>query len=183
MPRIVTAMLDEADLRRTLNESRGELTTIYLESETRIVLAPLGDFLGPKISLPPVPWLTGRAFGPKLEIRWNMDENRFEAAALSESGNLPNGWQDSPWNSLLDQETRQRDVLLVGVNSIELPQDHTLYRAKPEGGLWIETRIPKPLYYPVDDAKAKRVMLRCVDYLSRGLVVLSRLTGFDPSKQ
>src|SRR5947209_556057 len=112
MPRIVTATVDESDLRRVLNESRSELTTIYLESETRIVLVPLADFLGPKISLPPVRWLVGRAFGPKLEIRWHMDENRFEAAALCESGNLPSGWQDSPWNSLLDKETKTRDVLL-----------------------------------------------------------------------
>src|SRR5258708_36318540 len=107
MPRIVKATLEEAELRRILNESRSELTTIYLESETRIVLAPLGDFLGPKISLPPVRWLVGRAFGPKLEIRWSMDENRFEVAALSESVNLPGGWEDSPWHSLLEQETRQ----------------------------------------------------------------------------
>src|SRR5262245_29722177 len=137
MPRIVMATLEEAELRRSLSESGAELTTIYLESETRVVLAELESYLGPKISLPPVRWLVGRAFGPKLEIRWSMDENRFEAVALSETGNLPDGWQGSPWNSLLDQETRQRDVLLVGVNSISLPADHALYRAQPEGGLWI----------------------------------------------
>src|SRR5215471_8417950 len=126
MPRIVLSTLDESALRRTLTEFSSKLTTIYLESETRVVLAPLSDFLGPRITLPPVRWLTGRAFGPTLEIRWHADGEQFGTVALTENGPLPANWQDSPWNVLLDQETRPRDVLLVGVNTIALPRDHAL---------------------------------------------------------
>src|SRR5579871_5960331 len=124
MPRLVTSTIDESALRQTLAEFNAALTTIYLESETRVVLTPLSDFLGPRITLPPVRWLTGRAFGPTLEIRWNADgvqREQFGAVALTENGSLPANWQDSPWNALLDPDTRPRDVLLVGVNSIALP--------------------------------------------------------------
>ncbi len=55
-PRLLTTTLDEATLRRTLTTFNVLLTTIYLESETRVALSPLGDFLGPKITLPPVRW-------------------------------------------------------------------------------------------------------------------------------
>jgi hypothetical protein len=61
------------------------------------------------------------------------------------------------------------------VNSTALPPDHVLYNAQPQGGLWIDTRIPRPLTYPAPDPQAPRVVLRCIDYLSRGLVVLTRL--------
>jgi hypothetical protein len=175
-PRLVTASLDEFRLRQTLSAWTADLRYIYLESETRIVLAPLADFIGPKITLPPVRWLAGRAFGPALEIRWRMEGDQFEATALAESSIGPTGWQDSPWNRLLDPATRPRDVLLAGVNSTALPADHILYNAQPQGGLWVETSIPRPLYYPAPDRKARRVVLRCIDYLSRGLVVLTRLS-------
>jgi hypothetical protein len=174
-PRLVTASLDESALRQTLTAFTAHLATIYLESETRIVLVPLADFLGPKIALPPVRWQTGRAFGPALEIRWRLDGDGFEAMALSASAIGPTGWQDSPWNARLDPETRPRDVLLLGVNSTALPPDHVLYNAQPQGGLWIDTRIPRPLTYPAPDPQARRVVLHCIDYLSRGLVVLTRL--------
>src|SRR4051812_43195725 len=117
-PRLVTASLDETALRQTLTSFSASLKTIYLESETRVVLAALADFLGPKIVLPPVRWLVGRAFGPTLEIRWRLDGDQFEAVALSETDSGPKDWQDSPWNRLLDPATRPRDVVLVGVNSI-----------------------------------------------------------------
>ncbi len=176
-PRLLTTTLDEATLRRTLTTFNVLLTTIYLESETRVALSPLGDFLGPKITLPPVRWLVGRAFGPALEIRWRLEGDQFEATALTESGAGPEDWQPSPWNTQLDPTTHPRDVLLVGVNTIALPPDHIHYNAQPQGGLWIDTRIPRPLYYPAPDPKARRVVLHCLDYLSRGLVVITRLCG------
>jgi hypothetical protein len=171
----VTASLAETRLRQTVLAYSADLRFIYLESETRVVLAPIADFIGPKITLPPVRWLTGRAFGPALEIRWRLEGDQFETTALSESAAGPTDWQDSAWNRLLDPAARPRDVLLAGVNSIALPPDHTLYNAQPQGGLWVETHIPRPLYYPAPDPRAQRIVMRCMDYLSRGLVVITRL--------
>jgi hypothetical protein len=174
-PRLLTASLDESRLRQTLIAFNAELRFIYLESETRVVLAHLSDFLGPKITLPPVRWLVGRAFGPVLEIRWSLENDQFEAVALTESEAGPTDWQASPWNPLLDPATRNRNVLLAGINSTALPTDHVLHNAQPQGGLWVDTGIPRPLYYPAPDPGARQVVLRCIDYLSRGLVVLTRL--------
>ena len=174
-PRLLNATLDEPALRWTLSDSGPALTTIYLESETRIVLTALSNFLGPKITLPPVRWLTGRAFGPALEIRWRSEGDQFEVTALTESDAGPKGWTDSQWNALLDPAARPRDVLLVGVNSTALALEHVLYNSQPQGGLWVDTRIPRPLYYPAPDPRVRRVVLHCMDYLSRDLVVLTRL--------
>jgi hypothetical protein len=185
VPRIVIATLNEGELRKTLTTFRADLTTIYLESETRVVLTPIQDFIGPRITLPPVHWLCGRAFGPNLEIRWHTDRqgaqnNQFEVMALTESNAGPQNWQASGWTLLLDSVVKPRNVLLAGINNLNLPTNHMLYRAQPEGGLWIEESIPRPLHYPHVDPKADRVILRCVDYLSRGLVVLTRLREFAP---
>lgn len=187
-PQLTTSTLDEAALRQALSTHAAQLTTIYLESETRVVLAPLADYLGPKISLPPVRWLTGRAFGMALEIRWRLDgaADVFNATALTETAIGPEGWQSSPWNAMLDVTTRQRDVLLAGVNSTALPADHGLFNVQPQGGVWLDTRIPHPLNYPTTNLKAQRLVLRCVDYLSRGLVVITRLcalAAYDDSSK
>jgi hypothetical protein len=179
-PRITTAVLDEGTLRKTLAEYKNDLVTIYLESETRVVLAPLADFLGPRITLPPVRWTIGRAFGTKLEIRWQSDGIQFETAALTESSLGPSDWQ--PGILKLDAETRSRDVLMAGVNNINLPPHHPLYNVQSDGKLWIAEHLPYPLRYPVSDPKAERVVLCCVDYLYRGLVVLTRMREFVPYK-
>jgi hypothetical protein len=187
-PQLTTATLDESALREALSTHAAQLTTIYLESETRVVLAPLADYLGPKITLPPVRWLTGRAFGKALEIRWQLDgaADVFNATALTETAIGPEGWQSNPWNTVLDATTRQRDVLLVGINSTALPVEHTLFNVQPQGGIWIDTRIPRPLNYPAPNLKAQRLVLQCVDYLSRGLVVITRicaLAAYDDSSK
>jgi hypothetical protein len=187
-PQLTTATLDESALRQALSSHATQLTTIYLESETRVVLAPLADYLGPKITLPPVRWLTGRAFGPALEIRWRLDgaADLFNATALTETPIGPEGWQASPWNAVLDATTRHREVLLVGINSIALPPDHPLFNVQPQGGLWIDTRTPRPLNYLAPNPKAQRLVLKCVDYLSRGLVVITRLcalAAYDEPKK
>jgi hypothetical protein len=181
-PRLLNATLDESALRACLSRFSADLTTIYLESETRVVLAPLPDFLGPRVTLPPVRWYVGRAFGPSLEIRWNLQGDQgdhFEAIALTESASGPSDWQPSAWNPLLDAETRSRTVLLRGVNTGALPPDHVLFDRQSQGGLWIESSIPHPLTYPAPEPKAERVALRCVDYLSRGYVVITRMAALD----
>ena len=131
-PRISTSTLDETGLRKALSQFKADLKLIYLESETRIILVPLEDFLGPKITLPPVRWLASRAFGPNLEIRWQLENELYEAKALTESDKGPSDWQAGKWT--LDPAARSRDVLLRGQNITSLPPEHFLYNAQPQGG-------------------------------------------------
>ena len=180
-PRLSNALLDETGLRKALNDHAASLTTIYLESETRVVFTALADYLGPKITLPPVRWRMGRAFGPTIEIRWHLGNepgsqgDQFQATCMTETNVGPSNWQPSAWNALLDAETHSRDVLLRGVNSIALPKDHLSFNVQPQGGLWIDIRVPRPLRYPTTSLTAPRLVLKCIDYYSQGLVVLTRL--------
>src|SRR5579859_598376 len=182
-PRLSNTTLDESGLRACLGRFNADLTTIYLESETRVVLAPLADFLGPRVTLPPVRWYVGRAFGPALEIRWNLQRDQgdqFEAIALTESATGPSDWQANAWNPLLDTDSRQRTVLLRGLNTDSLPPEHVLFDKQPQGGMWIDPAIPHPLTYPTMQLRARRVALHCVDYLWRGYVVITRMAALEP---
>ena len=181
-PRLTTASLDEAELRAVLSDQAANLPLIYLESQTRVVLAPLTDFLGPKITLPPVRWLVGRAFGPNLEIRWQMGADRFAATALTENIAGPTGWAESDWNKHLESVTKTRNMLLFGVNLDTLPPDHPLCKL-PRTTAWYDIHVPHLLNYPGVDSHARRVILRGIDYSSRGLVVLTRFCALVPSDE
>ncbi len=182
-PRVMLAAPTSDELRRVLGDNAGRLPFIYLESDTRVILARLADYL--KGALPASRWSVGRAFGAALEIRWRRDDLSLDAQALCEDESAPPGWTPSPWNTQLDAVVHPRNVLLAGVNALNLPPDHVLAQSAREadtGGLWVSESIVRPLYYPVSDPRAERVMLRCVDYLSGGMVVLSRLCDVVPYK-
>ncbi|HVO42542.1 MAG TPA: hypothetical protein VMT34_07960 [Aggregatilineales bacterium] len=182
-PRIARATLDETELRRILMDHAAALPLIYLESSTRIVLRPTADFLGPKITLPPIRWLVGRAFGPTLEIRWALREGQFAATALTESVETPPTWTPSPWMGRLDPTTRPRDILLYGTNVSVLPPGSVQLPGGVRDGVWVDERIPRFLDYPLVDPKAQHVVLRGVDYTSRGIVVITRFCELAPLKE
>lgn len=161
------------DLRRVLERHAERLPYLYLESETRVLLVRLTDYLAGK--LPDVRWQVGRAFGPDLEMRWRRDDLSLEAQWLCEDESAPPGWTPSDWNVRLDATAQARNVLLAGVNTLTLPPDHALANAAPNGGLWLSDSIGAPLRYPVSDPRAERVVLRCLDYTVGGIVVLTRL--------
>ncbi len=162
------AALNAADLLLTLHSMSSELPYVYLESETRVSLVPLAAYL--ESDAQPF-WIQGRAFGPKLEIRWRRDDLTLDVQSLCEDDRVLPGWTPSDWK--LDAEAQPRDVLLAGINVAALPKDHVLF--SPQGGLWVAESIARPLLYPIRDAYAARVVLRCLDYRSAGKVVITRL--------
>ncbi len=180
MPRLMLATLDAAALLKTLQSHAAALRYIYLESETRVVLAPFSDYLSSPSPWPRVRWLNGRAFGPNLEIRWHQEDLIIELQALSETDNAPQGWLAGEWNTQFDPEAQPRRVLLAGVNSALLPQNHVLHSNDPQSGLWVSPTMARPLKYPIGDPSAARVMLSCLDYCVNGIVVLTRLVDLIP---
>ena len=121
--------------------------------------------------LPAGLWPQGRVFGPNAEIRWWMtDEGNFDVLILSETCLE---FSDEGWNE----------------QQMEVSDEYGLYlwgERKPGDPYWIETRIPRPLHYPVDEQEWQQHPLPYVkvvarDYAENGVVRLTRLVRLEPT--
>ena len=113
------------------------LAWLYTESEAGVELTTYHP--------PEAGWMHGRAFGPKLEIRWEQTAVGFDLLLLTEIELKPTGWHPLPGSNAL--ETVESTILLWGTHISHLEYPHRL--AGQNGETWIETRLPRPLKYPV----------------------------------
>jgi hypothetical protein len=149
------------------------LEYLYFESEATIELVTY--------RAPDPAWTHGRAFGPKLEVRWQRAGDGFDLLLLTETDlRLPAGWLAITQNGGLlpypDAADPPGQVMLWGTHIGQLEQPHRL--AGGEGDAWIETRIPRPLRYPVQGAP-KWVRARVIVYRCQGRPVLTRLVSLE----
>jgi hypothetical protein len=128
-------------------------------------------------------WIQGRAFGKALEVRWTQIKDGCELQVLTEAELALTGWALIPWNELhghtADVEAESTQMLLWGTHRRDLPSTHRLQNAEAIADEWIETRIPRPLHYPVADGP-KHVALRAMIYRVGGQPVLTRLVAVEP---
>lgn len=119
-------------------------------------------------------WSQGRAFGPDLEIRWERDGDGYELLSLTEREDLsPSGGDWQAVEAGIDG-LEERAVLLWGTHRHHLPSTHRQYSESEEvPDEWIETRIPRPLRYPVEGGPA-HVRIAALDYQRQGVTVLTR---------
>jgi hypothetical protein len=172
-PRLYQRRVPSTILRDAVEVFRDDVDYLYLESETTIELI---DYQTPD----PI-WTHGRAFGPKLEVRWQQAGDCFDLLLLTEADiQLPKGWQAVPQNDKVlphpDSADPPGQILLWGTHVSRLERPHHL--AGGEGNVWIETRIPRPLKYPVSGAPP-RVCARVIVYRYQGRPVLTRLVCLE----
>ncbi|MBN2390314.1 MAG: hypothetical protein JXR84_06310 [Anaerolineae bacterium] len=146
---------------------------VYFESEAAIEMLPY--------QLPAPDWTHGRAFGAQCEVRWDKQDTGYELLLLTESAlTLPEPWRcvtaaegvPLPDKAVADQ------MLLWGTHISRLKYPHHL--AEGEGNAWIETRIPRPLRYPVDDAPPpEQVKARVMRYYCRERLLLTRMIAVE----
>ncbi len=121
--------------------------------------------------LPAGLWPQGRVFGPNAEVRWWMtDEGNFDVLILSETRLEFSG---KGWNEQQMEVSGEYGLYLWG-------------ERKPGDPYWIETRIPRPLRYPVDEQEWQQHPLLYVkvvarDYVENGVVRLTRLVRLEPT--
>ncbi len=136
----------------------------YLEREDAVKLArlPLEEQLGD--------YSVGRVFNAEAELRWQeVEAGAFAVQMLQEGGETPVEFDLSA-----EFETSEvYPVRLWGTLVRYLDDAHILHAG---GGdtqqVWIETRIPRPLRYPAEDAAWVQVHAR--DYAAGGVVVATR---------
>ncbi|MGD9101344.1 MAG: hypothetical protein PVF45_12765 [Anaerolineae bacterium] len=172
-PRLYHRRVPSAKLAAALEAFEDDFEYLYFESEATIELLAYR---------PPDPaWTHGRAFGPRLEVRWQRAGDRFDLLLLTETAiSLPPGWeaisQGDDFIPHPDSADTSAHVMLWGTHVSQLEQPHHL--AGGEGDVWIETRIPRPLRYPVPGSP-KWVRARAVVYRCQGRPVLTRLASLE----
>lgn len=107
---------------------------------------------------PELRWLQGRAFGPDKEVRWRGQGESCDLHLLTENEMHLEGWDEL---DLSLDESEETHILLWGT-------------WRPDREAWIETRIPRPLIYPVEGQPA-HVQISALNYRRGGVTVLTRL--------
>ncbi len=135
---------------------------------------------------PEASWSHGRAFGPTLEVRWTLRyDGQVDLLLISEREPCPEGWEpvsvagdEGPLE--VDESKKSKWVMLVGTHRRHLASTHR--KAGQEvPHEWIETRIPRPLVYPLPEkSKPKRwARLKVIIYRAASRPVLTRMVGVE----
>ena len=151
-----------------------QLTHLFFES------APTMD-LQPYVT-PDPNWLRGRAFGPEMEVRWRRIDEGYDVHLLTEVAQELDGWEEIHLGGEAGMKTSDTSILLWGTHRQYLPSTHIQAGEEDEvRHEWIETRIPRPLCYPVAEV-APFVKAMAVNYVVDGKVVLTRLKELRPTQ-
>ncbi len=134
---------------------------------------------------PQASWTHGRAFGPTLEVRWShRRDGQVDLLLLTEGEPCPQGWESTPVaedEGPLDVDMAEEStVLLVGTHRRHLASSHRK-AGQDVPHEWIETRIPRPLVYPLPETPepARWVQLRVKVYRAAGRPVLTRMLDVE----
>lgn len=116
----------------------------------------------------------GRLFNHAYELRWSLESSgSYSVQVLSEQAlSLP--------LSHAYTETFQADdgieIHLWGEPVVWTQDTHNPPLSTEAPPVWVETRIPRPLIYPVANTNL-RVIATAIHYYRDGLIVLTRWTG------
>ena len=155
---------------------RDKVEFIYAEEPADLYLT---EYRRPESS-----WGHGRAFGPALEVRWTRRyDGQVDLLLLSEREPCPEGWEpvsvaggEEPLE--VDRAKGSKQVMLVGTHRRHLASTHR--RAGQDvPHEWIETRIPRPLVYPMPETPNPEhwVRLNVLVYRAAERPVLTRMVG------
>lgn len=134
---------------------------------------------------PQANWTHGRAFGQALEVRWSRRyDGQMDILLLTESEPCPEGWTSVPVaedeGPLEVDVAEESTVMLVGMHRCHLASTHRK-AGQDVPHEWIETRIPRPLVYPLDETPEPErwVRLRVMVYRAAGRPVLTRMVDVE----
>jgi len=119
-------------------------------------------------SFPTSLWPQGRVFGSWAEVRWwTADNGGYDILLLSET-----------------QIKLSKDIWHE--IEMEISKPYLIYlwgKRKTTDKYWIETRIPRQLYYPIENGWQKRkseyAAIRACDYSNNSIVTLTRFLGLE----
>jgi hypothetical protein len=130
-------------------------------------------------------WTHGRAFGATLEIRWSrLCDGQVDMLLLTEGEPCPQGWTPVP---VAEDEgpveagaAEESTAMLVGMHRRHLASTHRK-AGQDVPHEWIETRIPRPLVYPLPEVPEPEhwARLKVIVYRAAGRPVLTRMVDVE----
>ncbi len=169
-PRIFHRTAQRAELATVVDSLRERgLQFIYYEASEAVELLAYRT--------PQAAWHTGRAFGETLEVQWTRNGDAFDLLLLTEKEmNAPEGWEK--WQPLCSSgaptiQPQTQRVRLYGTERRELASYHYRATKSDAPAEWIETRVPRPLVYPIENAP-KHVSVQSIVYCFDGVAILTR---------
>lgn len=174
-PHIYYRQVEREALPTLVDSFADQLTYLFFESAPTMDLQPYAT--------PDPSWLRGRAFGPEMEVRWQRTDEEYDVHLLTEVAQELDGWEEIHLGGEAEMEASDDfSILLWGTHRQYLPSTHIQAGEGDEvPHEWIETRIPRPLHYPVVEV-APFVEAVAINYVVRGKVVLTRLKGLRPTQ-
>jgi len=161
--------VDLEALRTALRDDR--LHWFYGERMENVHLGWLAELLEGQGQVPLDRFVTGRAFGPGIEVSWWKEGSNYRLRTILESGSLPGelDWKKATAPTLKSLPGDEHQLVLWGTYDDEL-------------GAWAEARIPRPLPHPTswEGNPPKQAALLVRDYRRDGAVVLTRFLKVEP---
>lgn len=146
-----------------LEELVRRTTWAYGENEMQTVLT-----FSKALALSDYP--VGRAFSASYEVRWNGRQSEFYSVQVL---------VDAPWHD--ERFTQVREFAERGPDYSLLLWGEYVGRDGEDNGIWAETRIPKPLFYPVEGQSGYAYLQVC-DLYENGQVATTRWLGVTGSQ-
>jgi len=176
-PRVYHRRVAAKDWIDVVNSFKDKVAFIYAEEPADLYLT--------EYRRPQPGWTHGRAFGPTLEVRWSRQrDGQADLLLLTESEPCPKDWTPIP--VAIDERPVEIDVaeestvMLVGTHRRHLASTHRK-AGQDVPHEWIETRIPRPLVYPLDETPEPErwARLRVIVYRAAGRPVLTRMVDME----
>jgi hypothetical protein len=92
----------------------------------------------------PSRWQEGHIFGPDAELRWRRRGEQYRVTLRTESPGATLAWPHPPTSLLVSAEWTEQQLRLWGEHRPENVQDGAPF--------WLETQVPRLLYYPLSGA-------------------------------
>jgi len=157
---------------------RDELAFIYAEEPADLYLEAYRR--------PEARWTHGRAFGEALEVRWSRQrDGTVELLMLTERDIDAEQWEpvavaEDDGASLTVDAVEESSVLLAGTHRRRLKSAHRK-SGEETPHQWIETRIPRPLVYPLPEKPhpERWAQVKVLVYRAQGRPVLMRMVDME----
>lgn len=162
-----TAFVNAVELDNLVTEELPDLRWAYLERETGEQCVQLTSI----DAAVPSDYTSGRAFSMDYELRWQaVGSDAFSLQLFSEQPANREDFVELPYD-FDSVQPAPYSMLLMGTLAETLKEEH--YWSGSRDLIWIETRVPRPLEYPMGEP-VRQVSVLARDYCVNGIVVATR---------
>ncbi|MFC1976290.1 hypothetical protein ACFLXQ_07815 [Chloroflexota bacterium] len=131
-------------------------------------------------------WTEGRAFGQAVEVRWSRRRDGYVDLTLltEKSFASDNNWQPCALTTTAPDDelsVKEGQIMLLGVSRRHQASPYPYTSTAPKE--WTDSRIPRPLVYPLPDEQTKKRWVKVIvkTYCLNDRPVITRMAALEGS--